>query len=112
MAAIVETHDIGNKELVDVLGMPEAMRDDITSQVHIEESILARNKRHLQQRAREGGQANGPIIQELESNYGLSAAADRLLDGTYTTEHPVTESMAAWIESMKKERSRHRSSVT
>ena len=44
----------------------------------------------------------GPIMRELESEHGLSQAADDLLNGKYTTEHEVLEEMAAWFSQVKK----------
>ena len=38
---------------------------NVTSQEEIESQIMARNKRHLQQTAREGGVTTGPLMHEI-----------------------------------------------
>ena len=100
-AAIVERTDMGTYKLLDTLPIPARMWCDVTSQEKIETMLMARNKRHLQQTAIEGGESNGPVMTELTQDHGLSEMADKLLAGTYETEHEVSEELAEWFRQMK-----------
>jgi len=73
----------------------------VTSQEEIESQIMARNKRHLQQTAREGGVTTGPLMNEIQANHGLNSRVDNLLAGRFETEHEVPEEMAGWIKAVK-----------
>ena len=96
-AAIVEQVEMGTYRLVDTLPIPERVWEDVTSQSQVEQLTMKRNKRHLQQTAIEGGASSGPIMSELIADHGCSEAADRLIEGKYTTEHIVSEEMAGWL---------------
>ena len=74
---------------------------DVTSREEIESQIMARNKRHLQQTAREGGVTTGPLMNEIQANHGLNSRVDDLLAGRFETEHEVPEEMAGWIKAVK-----------
>ena len=63
---------------------------------------MARNKRHLQQVAKEEGANTGPIMKLLQRKDGLSVRAEHLLDGKFYTEYKVSEEMAAWMKAVKK----------
>ena len=58
---------------------------------------MVRNKRHLQQTAREGGVTTWPLMNEIQANHGLNPRVDDLLAGKFEMEHEVSEEMAAWI---------------
>jgi len=81
--------------------LPAAFWTDVTSQEEIESQIMARNKRHLQQTAREGGFTTRPLMGEIQANHGLNSRVDDLLAGRFETEHEVSEEMAAWITAVK-----------
>ena len=72
---------------------------DGTSQEDTESQIKARNKRHLQQMAREEGITTGPLMSEIQANHGVNLVDD-LLAGRFEMEHEVSE-MTAWIEAVK-----------
>ena len=74
---------------------------DVTSQDEIESQIKARNKRHLEQIAREEWVTTGPLMSEIQANHGVNSQVDDLLAGTFETEHEVSEEMAAWIKDVK-----------
>ena len=62
---------------------------------------MTRNKRHMQQTAREEGITIGPLMDEIQANHGLNPRVDALLAGRFEMEHEVSEEMAAWIEEVK-----------
>ena len=73
---------------------------DVTSQEEIESQIMARNKRHLQHTAREGGITTGKLMHEIQANHGLNPRADDLLLGRFETEHEASEEMSTRIQAV------------
>ena len=100
MGVSVTTEGVGYK-IVQKHELPVAFWTDVTSREEIESQIMARNKRHLQQTAREGGVTTGPLMNEIQANHGLNSRVDDLLAGRFETEHEVSEEMAAWIKAVK-----------
>jgi hypothetical protein len=61
---------------------------DVTDPQEINDTLLKRNKRHLQQVDREGGPGTKQPFQDLYENYGTNDLVDELLEtGKITTEH-------------------------
>ncbi|KAL7526234.1 hypothetical protein ACHAWF_001689, partial [Thalassiosira exigua] len=79
---------------------PVRMWTNATSQREIEQRILARNQRHLEQMDRE--RCDNPTTDDIERNHGVNDSVRSLLAGTYVTEHEVNIEMATWLEMMKK----------
>ena len=100
MGVSVTAEGVGYK-IVQKHELPVAFWMDVTSQEEIESQIMARNKRHLQQTAREGGVTTGPLMNEIQANHGLNSRVDDLLAGRFETEHEVPEEMAGWIKAVK-----------
>ena len=74
---------------------------DVTSQEEIESQIMVRNKRHLQQTARERGVTTWLLVNEIQANHGLNTRGDDLLAGKFEREHDVSEEMAWWNQAVK-----------
>ena len=74
---------------------------DVTSEEEIKKQTMARNKRHLQQTAREQGVTTGPLMNNIRTNHGMDATADDLFAEKFVMEYKVSEEMIAWIEAVK-----------
>ena len=84
------------------LPTPKTMWTDITSQTEIEKALLQRNKRHLQQTAREEGISTKPPLTTLRENYGFNSMATKVLDGTPITDYELTPEMEAFFQALKR----------
>ena len=84
------------------LPTPRTFWMDITSQTEIETALLNRNKRHLQQTAREEGISTTPPMTILRRNNGFNDMATKVLDGTPITEYSLTPEMAEFFKALKR----------
>ncbi|KAL7505232.1 hypothetical protein ACHAXN_004474 [Cyclotella atomus] len=84
--------------------LPEAnFWRDVTDQKELEELLLQRNKRHLQQIEMEEGPSMRPPISDLCKNFGINPTVDKLLEnGTITSEHNISPEMHDWFECVQK----------
>ncbi|EED89738.1 predicted protein [Thalassiosira pseudonana CCMP1335] len=73
---------------------------DITAPVEVEQQLLWRNKRHLQQTTKEQGISTTEPMQSLRRNHGLSNMTNDLLAGQLRVDVEVTETMAAWFKAV------------
>eukprot|EP01082_Thalassiosira_pseudonana_P005722 g5250.t1 g5250 contig2:87008-89119(+) len=73
---------------------------DITAPVEVEQQLLWRNKRHLQQTTKEQGISTTKPMQSLRRNHGLSNMTHDLLAGRLRVDVEVTETMAAWFKAV------------
>lgn len=88
--------------ITETLPTPQTMWVDITSQSEIEAALLARNKRHLQQTAREQGISTRPPLTTLRVNHGFNDMATAVLDGAPFTDYPLTREMEQLFLAMKR----------
>ncbi|KAL7551610.1 hypothetical protein ACHAWF_018082 [Thalassiosira exigua] len=79
---------------------PNVLWRDVTSQAEMENLILERNKRHLQQMAIEDGPSESEPLLSMRDNYGFNKMTKDILDGVFTTEHEVSPALAAWIKAL------------
>ncbi|KAL7504284.1 hypothetical protein ACHAXN_004116, partial [Cyclotella atomus] len=83
---------------------------DVNDQQELEDLLLKRNKRHLQQIEMEEGLSTKPPISELYKGFGVNPKVEELLEtGTFTSEHPVSPETADWMKCVQ--RSNHEESV-
>jgi hypothetical protein len=75
--------------------------EDLDSQESIEISLLARNRRHLEQTAREQGISTFPPLSTIRGNFGINPLTDGILDGTFATHYDLTPEMAAFFEALQ-----------
>ena len=73
---------------------------DVTSQEEIESLLLERNKRHLQQTAREKGLSTEPPLTFIRRDHGINIDARRILDGTLT-EYELSPEMTAFFSALR-----------
>ena len=88
--------------ITEMLPTPRTMWVDVTSQIEIERALLARNKRHLQQTAREEGISTRPPISTLKQNDGFNDMSTAILQGTPLTSHDITPEMAQFFLALKR----------
>ena len=84
-----------------LLEVPIDIWREVTNQGAIEQEIIARNRRHLQQIEREQGVTEGPLLKEIHANYGINPSAKAILAGTYETTYEISEEQAAWFRAVK-----------
>jgi hypothetical protein len=84
------------------LPTPRTFWVDITSQKEIESALLFRNKRHLQQTAREEGISTIPPMSILRQNNGFNDMATKVLEGAPITAYELTPEMATFFEALKR----------
>lgn len=94
-----ETH---RWRITETLPTPQSMWVDITSQTEIEQALLRRNKRHLQQTAREGGISTRLPMTALRQNYGYNDLATKVLEGTQITNYDLTPEMTHFFRALKR----------
>ena len=80
--------------------------NDVTSQDEIETLLLERNKRHLQQTAREEGISTQPLLTFIRRDHGINSKAQKILDGTLT-EFELTPEMAEFFTALRKGPTEH-----
>ena len=85
----VSPMDDGRWMLVERLPPRVNMWQDVTSQSEIEQILLRRNRRHLEQTAREGGVSTRPPLTTLRESHGFNPLSDSVLAGTH--QHILTE---------------------
>ena len=73
----------------------------VTNQKELERTILARNKRHLQQAVIEKSRLHDPIMQEIIKNSGTGDLVDDIIAGKITEEEGVDEAIQAWISAVR-----------
>lgn len=88
--------------VTNVLPRPQSIWEDVTSQDLIEQHLIRRNKRHLEQTDREQGICTQPLLQDLRANHGINPLTADLLDGTFDTTYPLTPEMAAFFQQLKR----------
>ncbi|KAL7531035.1 hypothetical protein ACHAXR_003811 [Thalassiosira sp. AJA248-18] len=81
----IKHHDDGNYSITNHTGRPIAWTK-ISDKSRIEQCLMERNKRHLQQMAMEDNPPSQSAFEDLLGNYGCNPTADRLLDGDLTTD--------------------------
>jgi hypothetical protein len=79
--------------IVEHLPKIDQMWKDITTPEELEQLLLWRNKRHLQQIDREGGISDCDAMRQLRSEYGLSELNDNILAGKQIEHLETTEEM-------------------
>ena len=72
----------------------------MTDQTKMEEALIERNRRHLQQIEIEDGVTRQPMLMELKANQGINATSRALLDGTYSMDRELTEEQAAYLRAI------------
>ena len=97
----VEVQEDGKLRIVNVLPTSTQRWEPVTSQKEIEQKLLWRNHRHLQQVAMEGGPSTQPPIQQLMESGGMSEAATAALEGTYEPME-IDSTLAKWLEQLKR----------
>ena len=85
-----------------MLDRPASIWEDVTSQELIEEHLLRRNKRHLEQTSREQGISTTPLFQDIRANNGINPLTADLLDGTFDTTYELTPEIAAFFEHLRR----------
>lgn len=83
--------------IVEHLPKIDQMWKDITTPEELEQLLLWRNKRHLQQTDREGGISDCDAMRQLRSEYGLSELNDNILAGKQIEHLETTEEMLDWF---------------
>ena len=81
----------------------ESLWTDVTGAEDIENLLLTRNKRHLQQTAMEEGISTEPLLSSIREDFGLSREADNILQGRPSMQTPIPENMAAWFRTITAE---------
>ena len=87
--------------IADRLPIAPIVWNDVTSQAEIEMLLLERNKRHLQQTAREEGVSTKPFLTFIRRDHGINVEARKILDGTLT-EYELTPDMAEFFNTLRK----------
>ena len=80
---------------------------DVDSQDEIESYLIDRNRRHLEQVAREKGPSTRPPLTQIRHNYGINPLTESILDGTYTT-YDLPPEMRAFFDALKTNPTTHR----
>ena len=94
--------------VLEILPKPQQLWRDVTSPTEIEQIILERDKRHLQQVAIEGGLVDHPIKIALRQENGVGVAAENLFAGRPIIEYDdIPPTLAAWLRHMKKGETEH-----
>jgi len=73
---------------------------EVTSPKEIEQIILERNKRHLQQASIEDGRIHNTVMQDLISRRGTSDLIEDLRNGRITLDAAVNEAIQAYIQAL------------
>ncbi len=73
---------------------------NVDSQNEIESHLIDRNRRHLEQVAREQGPSTRPPLTMIRHNYGINPLTESILGGTYTT-YDLTPEMRAFFNALK-----------
>ena len=94
--------DTNRWTITETLPTPPTMWVDVTSQTEIERALLARNKRHLQQTAREEGISTRPPLATLKLNDGFNDMSTAILNGTSLTSYDITPEMAHFFHALKR----------
>ena len=81
---------------------PQSLWEDITSQDLIEQYLLRRNKRHLEQTDREQGTSTLPLFQDIRANHGNNPLTADLLDGTFDTTYTLSPETSAFFHHLKR----------
>ena len=74
---------------------------DVDSQEEIEAHLIERNRRHLEQTAREGRISTKPPLTTIRENYGFNPLTAKILEGTLTTDYDLTPEMSAFFEALQ-----------
>jgi len=88
--------------ITDTLPTPQSYWRDITSQEQIEQHLLERNQRHLEQTAREGGISTKPPLTHLRLNNGYNAMSEKITAGLSLTEYELTPEMEAFFSALQR----------
>ena len=75
----------------------QPMWRDITSTKDIEDHLLWRNKRHLQQTAIEGGTSATEVLRRVRADHGLSSFNDDILEGKPMTDIETPPEVIDWF---------------
>ena len=75
----------------------QPMWRDITSTKDIEDHLLWRNKRHLQQTAIEGGTSTTEVLRRVRADHGLSSFNDDILEGKPMTDIETPPEVIDWF---------------
>ena len=73
---------------------------DVDSQNEIESCLIDRNRRHLEQVAREQGPSTRPPLTTIRQNYGINSHTESILAGTHNN-YKLTPEMAAFFTALK-----------
>ena len=84
------------------LPMPDPLWKDASSTAEIEEKLLERNERHLQQTAQEAGISTFPPFTTLRENHGFNPLSARVLDGAPITEFTLSPEAAEFFRTLKR----------
>ena len=88
--------------IVETLPLPTPLWIDITKCEAIEDNLLRRNERHLQQTAKEEGISTTPLFTALRENNGFNPLSAKVLDGTPITEFEITPETAEFLQTLKR----------
>lgn len=80
---------------------PQSLWEDVTSQDLIEQYLLRRNKRHLEQTDREQGISTQPLFQDIRANHGINPLTADLLDGTFDTTYALSAETLEFFRQLK-----------
>ena len=83
------------------LTQPTSFWQDLETQEDIESNLIERNRRHLEQTAREHGISTKAPLTTIRANYGLNPLTDQILDGTLSTVYELTPEMNAFFAALR-----------
>ncbi len=84
-----------------VLPKPKHTWQDITTPSEMETTLLAQNKRHLQQTVIKGGTSDCKAMTAFREEMGLGSAGNALLQGPYQIEYEVGAAITTWMNAVK-----------
>ena len=88
--------------VTETLPSPSPLWQDATDSEDIEEKLLRRNERHLQQTAREEGPSTLPPFTTLRENHGFNIFSAQVLAGTQSQELEISPDAAAFLTALKR----------
>lgn len=86
--------------ILEAIFRPMQIWRTVTDASEIEELLLERNCRHLQQAVVEEGRTHDPLIQSMMGGYGTDLLQD-VKDGTMNIDEATDEFIAAWLQALK-----------
>ena len=87
--------------IIEYLPRPPTFWEDVTSQQDIEQHLLRRNRRHLEQTDREQGPSTHALLTDIRANHGFNPLTADLKDGTFDTTYELTPAMSTFFELLR-----------